>query len=72
MPLHGVGSYKEWIEALSEEQRQYEIYRLLLSMDERMCKLERRPIWDKTLAFAGGIVGGIIAIAGYFKFTGGH
>jgi hypothetical protein len=49
---------------LSEETRQYEIYRMLSNLDFRMCIMERRPLFEKCLAFLGGVVGGIAATLG--------
>lgn len=49
---------------LSNETRQYEIYRMLSNLDFRMHVMERRPIYDKCLAFFGGLVGGIAATLG--------
>lgn len=68
---NGVQSYAEWSQALNKEQRDYEIYRLLHSLDERLCRLERRPIWDKAVAFAGGIIGGFAAVIAYLKAFSG-
>ena len=56
-------NHDQWISA-SEETRQYEIYRMLCNLDFRMCVIERRPIFEKCLAFLGGILGGVAAMLG--------
>lgn len=61
---------KDW-ETATPEQRDWMIFKTLKSLDNRMQKLERRPFIDKAFAFAGGIVGGVLASFG-IKWGGGH
>lgn len=54
---------KDWCEA-TPEQRDWMIYKTLKSLDERMRKLEKRPMTDKLFSFLGGAVGGFAASLG--------
>jgi len=54
---------KDW-EKADSEQRDWMVFNTLQSIDTRLTKLEKRPFYDKASSFVGGIVGGIIAIAG--------
>jgi hypothetical protein len=69
---NGISSYHEWRETLTQEQRDYEMWRVLQTLDRRLVCLERRPLWDKTLAFAGGVAGGFLAVISYLKLLGGN
>lgn len=64
---NGIESYHEWSTCMTRDQREYEIYRLLKSFDERLSNIERRPLWDKGIAFAGGVLGGFLALLSYVK-----
>jgi len=71
-------SWEEWNEQLSEEQRQYSLYKILQSMDgklaqcperynqcdQRFRKLENRKWIDRASSGLGGVIGGILAVIG--------
>ena len=59
---------KDW-EKADADQRDWMIFNTLKSMDKRLSKLEKRPVIDKALSFAGGIIGGALA---YFGITLGN
>lgn len=61
---------KDW-ETATPEQRDWMIFKTLKSLDNRMQKLEKRPLIDKAFAFTGGVVGGALASFG-IKWGGGH
>lgn len=63
---NGFGSIDKWEEwlRLSPEQREYEHFRILQNLDIRLACLEKRPWFDKCLAFAGGVIGGVAAVFG--------
>lgn len=54
---------KDWQE-LAPERRDWLIFNTLKSLDCRLETLERRPHIDKFYAFAGGILGGLVAALG--------
>jgi len=54
---------KDWHDA-TPEQRDWMIFKTLRTLDERMKKLEKRPIFDKCYSFFGGAVGGFVAALG--------
>jgi hypothetical protein len=54
---------KDWAE-MTEDQRSWAVYKTLRSLDERMRKLEKRPVADKCFAFLGGVIGGFLAAIG--------
>lgn len=58
----------DW-EIATSDQREWMIFKTLRSMDDRLKSLER---WNKCMSFAGGIVGGFIAVGiyGILKFVG--
>ncbi len=60
---------KDWTK-MTPEQRDWAVFNTLCSMDQRLKKLERRPIVDKCYSFLGGILGGAAAALG-IKY-GGH
>lgn len=61
---------KDWREA-TPEQRDWMIFKTLRNLDERMHKIENRPVVDKCLSFFGGVLGGFLAFLG-IKFGGGN
>ena len=70
--INGLPNWETWSQNMTEEQRRYELYRHVYSIDCRLAKLERRPIWDKALAFGGGLIGGAVAVfAAYLSKTVG-
>lgn len=54
---------KDW-EKTPAERRDWLIFNTLKSMDERLKKLERRPMTDRCFAFLGGVMGGFAATLG--------
>lgn len=54
---------KDWKE-MAPERRDWLIFNTLKSMDERLKKLEKRPMVDKICATIGGTIGGFIAALG--------
>lgn len=72
MPDHSNGSaicsWDDWKNNLSEEQRQYEIWRCLYDVQRKYSKLERRKLTDKTMSFLGGFVGGVVAATLALRF----
>lgn len=54
---------KDWEDA-KPEQRDWMIFKTLKSVDERLSKLEKRPLTDKCLALLGGAIGGFLAALG--------
>jgi len=63
-------SWEEW-NGLKEDQRQYSLYKILDSMDNRLCdrdirikRLENRKWIDRFSSGVGGVVGGCLAILG--------
>lgn len=59
--LNGVKDYAQWKETMTQEQRDYKMFEVLCNLDKRLEKLESKSIINKTVAFFGGIVGGISA-----------
>ena len=55
----------DW-EGMNPDQRDWMVFKTLRSMDQRLHKLE---IWNKCVSFAGGFVGGVVAVLG-MKFLG--
>lgn len=51
---------KDW-ENASEKQRSWMLFNTIQHMNDRLMKLEKKPILDKICAFAGGIIGGILS-----------
>ena len=75
-------SWEEWSLQLTEEQRQYSVYKLLESVNNqlrtqeaacagRFAKLEKRKKWNTAESLLGGIIGGIMAIIGSWAFWKG-
>ena len=58
-----MSSWEEW-NGLTEEQRQYSLYKTLQSLDNRLSSVENRKVVDKVCAVAGGIGGGFLAVIG--------
>lgn len=54
---------KDW-EKADENQRSWMMFNTIQNMNQRLKKLERRPIVDKALAFGGGFFGGALAYLG--------
>lgn len=50
---------KDW-EKATPEQRDWMIFNTLQNMNSRLRVLEKRPLWDKAILFAGGIFGGAL------------
>ena len=61
-----INSWEAW-QGLTREQQNYELFRILHNLDRRPASLERRPWFDKGLAFCGGILGGALAALGIRK-----
>ena len=59
---------KDW-DGATPEQQSAMTFKTLKAIDTRLSKLEKRPIVDKCLSFAGGMVGGAAAFLG-IKWTG--
>jgi cytoskeletal protein RodZ len=53
----------DW-EKATPDQRDWMVFKTLKSLDERMSKLEKRPLADKCFSFLGGVIGGFAAILG--------
>ena len=53
---------KDW-EKASEDQRGWWTYQTLQSLNDRLSFLERRPLYDKCMAFMGGVIGGFVGAA---------
>lgn len=75
-------SWEEWNAQLTEEQRQYSLYKILGSINkklaereencgERFARLEKRKKWNSTESLLGGIIGGILAVIGSWAFWRG-
>ncbi|MBW2624258.1 MAG: hypothetical protein JRD68_15225 [Deltaproteobacteria bacterium] len=81
-PDSDMPSWEEWNAQLTEEQRQYSLYKILesinvkLSEREEICgkrfsHLEKRKKWNSAESLFGGIIGGILAIIGSWAFWRG-
>ena len=57
-----VPSCEEWNEQLTSEQREYSIYKILQSMDQRLSFLENRSWKGGAIQFFGCAFGGFIAV----------
>ena len=57
-------SWEEWNEQLSNGQRDYSLYKILVSMDKRLESLEKRKWFNRAASFTGGIIGGFGAALG--------
>lgn len=55
---NGICSWSEWTE-LSEDQRRYELHRILVTLDNRTTKLMQIAKW---YAFFGGVIGGSLTV----------
>lgn len=70
----GICSWDEWKNKLNEEQRQYELHRILLMLDNRTRNMEKclapRQTKNSIYSFLGGLVGGFIAVATYIGLMG--
>lgn len=66
MPDGRICSWDDWINNLTEEQRQYEIWRILSELSE----LQNRKNLDRVIQFLGSLMGGaiMIGIFGFAKF----
>jgi hypothetical protein len=64
MEKNGIGicSWTEW-ENLSEDQRRYEMHRVLLMLDNRTREILSTT---KRYSFLGGIIGGCLTVLGIF------
>ena len=63
-------SWQEW-ETLTEDQRRYELHRVLTALDQRTQELLRIAKW---YSFVGGVIGGsltVLSILGIKTFFGG-
>jgi len=54
---------KDW-EKANPEQRAWMTFNTLQSMNSRLEALEKRPLWNKAVAFVGGLFGGAGAALG--------
>lgn len=54
---------QDW-ETATPQQRDWIIFKTLKSIDDRLQKLEKRPLTDKCWSFLGGAVGGFAAALG--------
>ena len=54
---------KDW-EKATPEQRDWYIFNTLQSLNERLKKLEKQTFFFRVCAFAGGVIGGVIAALG--------
>lgn len=52
-----------WAE-LPPEQREWLLFDTIQDMNVRLKAVEKRPLIDKCFAFAGGIIGGVLAFLG--------
>lgn len=50
---------KESWESMPDEEKDWLMFNTIQSMDMRITKLEKGGVINKTLTFAGGIIGGI-------------
>jgi len=82
MPGNKMPSWEEWNSQLTDEQRQYSLYKILESINkkladreescgERFTRLEKRKKWNSTESLFGGIIGGILAVIGSWAFWRG-
>jgi hypothetical protein len=55
-------TWEEWNEQLSQEQRNYFLFNVLVSMDGRLCALEKKRRWDPVTSGLGGMFGGITTV----------
>ena len=51
---------KESWEKMPDDEKNWLMFNTIQSMDKRIVKLERGGLVNKTLAFTGGTIGGII------------
>jgi len=63
--MNGFVITKETWAELPAEQREWLLFDTLQSVNERLKIVEKRPLLDKCIAFAGGIIGGFLAALGY-------
>ncbi len=49
---------------ISPDDRAWILYNTMLDIEERLKRLENRSFFNKTLAFLGGIFGGIVSVFG--------
>ena len=59
---------KDW-KKMTAEQRDWAVFNTLCRMDQRLSRLEKRPIVDKCFSFLGGILGGAASAFG-IKYGG--
>ena len=52
---------KDW-NTLTENQRAWMVFKTLRGMSDRLDRLER---WNRVYSFAGGIIGGFVAVVMY-------
>ena len=55
---------KEDWEHMSTSQQGWMMFNAIQGLDERMCKVEKRPLMDKFFSFLGGVIGGFAAALG--------
>jgi len=82
MPNGEMPSWEEWNSQLTEEQRQYSLYKTLESINDKLAereivcgkrfdKLEKGKKWNTAESLIGGIIGGIITVIGGWTFWKG-
>lgn len=53
---NNIPKWEEWNEQLSQEQRDYSLYKILASMDKRLTNLEGRKFKHLVSSFLGGFI----------------
>jgi hypothetical protein len=61
---NGIQISKETFETFDVEGKLNTLFDLILGIDRRLERLEKRSLFNKSLAFVGGLVGGFVAIFG--------
>ena len=60
----GICNWNDW-KNLSEDQKQFEIHRVLVALDNRTSDIMKSV---KFYAFSGGFVGGVVTVLAIFSF----
>lgn len=61
---------KERWEGFPEKDKSWMLFDTLQDIGQRVKKLEDRKLWDSAKSFAGGVIGGALAVLG-IKWGGG-